>query len=106
MGRHSSIIPSNKGLGPLLDGATNPTKTIIHQITLLSWVTPQEVQEYQKKIEDQLYRAGLCLKKKKRSGNLMTFIVTTPKQSWKYYAEIVVSTLPKHRLVSHSREDG
>ena len=61
----SSSIPSNKGLGPLLDSATNPTKTTIHQITLLSWVTPQEVREYQKKIEDQLQSQFMSEKEEK-----------------------------------------
>ena len=55
LGGHSINILPNKGFVDLcFTVLQSPTETIINQICLLSWVTPQEAREYQKKIEDQL----------------------------------------------------
>ena len=64
----------------------HPDDIIIHQMSLLSWLTVKEVKEYQRKLEVQL-ELQLQAEKEKIGGNLMTCTVSTLSRSWRHCVE-------------------
>ena len=97
-----SIFLPTKVLDLCFTVLQNPTETIIHQICLLSWVTPQEAHEYQKKIEDQLQSQLMAEKEKEKWKSHELYRTKTKAQLEVLCNNLnipITSALPKHQLV-------
>ena len=97
-----SIFLPTKVLDLCFTVLQSPTEMIINQICLLSWVTPQEAREYQKKIEDQLQSQLMSEKEKEKWKSHELYCNKTKAQLEVLCKNLnipVTSALLKHQLV-------
>ena len=81
----------------------HPTDDMIQQISLLSWVPPREVKDYQKKLQDQLDNQKIMEKEKNRWKSHELYRKNTKVQLEALCRKSkipVTSSLAKHQLVS------